>query len=91
MLGVGCAMDLAAYAKKLIIVMTHTNNDGSAKIVPLCTLPLTAFNVVDLIITELAVFNYNDGQLTLTELMPGATLEEVIAKITATFAEKLAG
>lgn len=57
-------MDLAACAKKLIIVMTHTNNDGSAKIVPSCTLPLTAFNVVDLIITELAVFNYNDGQLT---------------------------
>jgi 3-oxoacid CoA-transferase len=89
LLGVGGAMDLAACAKKLIIVMTHTNNDGSAKIVPSCTLPLTAFNVVDLIITELAVFNYCDGRLTLIELMPGATLEEVSAKTTATFVEQL--
>ena len=89
LLGVGGAMDLAACAKKLIIVMTHTNNDGSAKIVPSCTLPLTAFNVVDLIITELAVFNYKDGQLTLIELMPGATLEEVRVKTTAKFVENL--
>ncbi|QEC66861.1 3-oxoacid CoA-transferase subunit B [Panacibacter ginsenosidivorans] len=89
LLGVGGAMDLAACAKKLIIVMTHANNDGSAKIVPSCTLPLTAFNVVDLIITELAVFNYNNGQLTLIELMPGATLEEVRAKTTAKFEENL--
>jgi len=89
LLGVGGAMDLAACAKKLIIVMTHTNNDGSAKIVPSCTLPLTAFNVVDLITTELAVFNYIDGQLTLIELMRDATLEEVRAKTTAKFVEHL--
>ena len=52
LLGVGGAMDLAAGAKQLIIIMTHTNSDGSSKIVPECTLPLTASNVVDLIITE---------------------------------------
>ena len=85
LLGVGGAMDLAAGAKKLIIIMTHTNSDGSSKIVPECTLPLTAYNVVDLIITELAVFNYNKGKLTLIELMPGATLEVVREKTDAKF------
>jgi len=89
LLGVGGAMDLAAGAKKLIIVMSHTNSDGSSKIVPECTLPLTAMNTVDMIITELAVFNYNEGKLTLIELMPGATLGEVRAKTTAKFNEQL--
>ena len=71
LLGVGGAMDLASGAKKLIITMTHTNNDGSSKIVPHCTLPLTAMKAVDMVITDLAVFRYIEGQLTLTELMPG--------------------
>ena len=48
--GVGGAMDLASGAKKLIIAMTHTNNDGSSKIVPQCVLPLTAIKTVDIII-----------------------------------------
>jgi 3-oxoacid CoA-transferase len=85
LLGVGGAMDLASGAKRLIISMTHTNPDGSSKIVPSCTLPLTASGVVSLVITDLAVFGYPNGQLTLLELMPGATLEEVKAKTTATF------
>ncbi len=89
LLGVGGAMDLASGARKLIITMTHTNPDGSSKIVPACTLPLTAMKAVDLVITDLAVFRFEEGQLTLTELMPGATLEEVRAKTTAHFAEKL--
>lgn len=89
LLGVGGAMDLAAGAKKLIIVMNHTNTDGSSKIVSRCTLPLTAMKAVDMIITELAVFTFDDGVLTLIELMPGATLEEVRAKTTAAFAESL--
>ncbi len=89
LLGVGGAMDLAAGAKKLIIVMTHTNTDGSSKIVPACTLPLTATKAVDLIITELAVFSFDEGALTLIELMPGATLEEVRTKTTAKFVEKI--
>src|SRR5206468_2090683 len=89
LLGVGGAMDLAAGAKKLIIVMNHLNSDGSSKIVPECTLPLTAMKAVDMIITELAVFSFEEGQLTLIELMPGATLEEVKAKTAATFIEKL--
>ncbi len=89
LLGVGGAMDLAKGAKRLIITMTHTNPDGSSKIVPACTLPLTASGVVSLIITELAVFDYTDNQLILIELMPNASLEEVRAKTSAGFIEKL--
>ena len=85
LLGVGGAMDLASGAKKLIITMTHASRDDQAKIVPDCTLPLTALGAVDLVITDLAVFGYVDGRLTLLELMPGATLEEVREKTTAVF------
>jgi 3-oxoacid CoA-transferase len=85
LLGVGGAMDLASGAKRLIITMTHTNPDGSPKIVPECDLPLTAVGAVDLIITELAVFGYPEGRLTLLELMPGVSLEEVRAKTSARF------
>lgn len=90
LLGVGGAMDLASGAKKLIVTLTHTNPDGSSKIVPSCTLPLTAQGVVDLIITDLAVFRYEAGQLLLIELMPGTTLEEVRVKTSAHFIERLA-
>ncbi|MEM7345052.1 MAG: CoA-transferase, partial [Chloroflexota bacterium] len=89
LLGVGGAMDLASGAKKLIITMAHTGRDGSAKIVPSCTLPLTALQSVDVIITDLAVFHFIDGQLTLVELMPGATLDDVEAKTTASFVNQL--
>ena len=87
LLGVGGAMDLAKGARRLIITMTHTNRDGSSKIVKNCTLPLTAIGVVEMIITDLAVFAYPNGQLTLVELMPGATLEEVRHKTDADFLE----
>ena len=90
LLGVGGAMDLATGAKRLIIMMTHTGPDGSPKIVPDCTLPLTARAVVDMVITDLAVFTVDDGQLALTELLPGATLDEVRAKTSAGFVERLA-
>ncbi|MCP5096020.1 MAG: 3-oxoacid CoA-transferase subunit B, partial [Chloroflexi bacterium] len=89
LLGVGGAMDLASGAKRLIITMTHTNRNGSAKIVPACTLPLTSIGAVDMIITDLAVFTFDNGVLTLSELMPNATLEEVRAKTEATFREML--
>ncbi|MBD0295520.1 MAG: 3-oxoacid CoA-transferase subunit B [Flavisolibacter sp.] len=89
LLGVGGAMDLASGAKRLIITMTHTNSDGSSKIVPSCTLPLTAMNAVDMVITDLAVFAFRENQLTLIEFMPGATLKEVRAKTAATFIENL--
>ena len=85
LLGVGGAMDLASGAKKLIITMTHTNNDGSPKIVPSCSLPLTAMNAVDMIITDLAVFKFEREKLCLVELMPGATLEDVKRNTSASF------
>lgn len=89
LLGVGGAMDLAIGARRLIVMMTHTDRDGSAKIVERCSLPLTARGVVDLVITDKAVFAYPDGELTLIELMPGATLEEVRATTEAPFREAL--
>ncbi|MEC5166628.1 3-oxoacid CoA-transferase [Flavobacterium sp. PL11] len=89
LLGVGGAMDLAKGAKRLIITMTHSNPDGSAKVVPKCVLPLTASGVVDLIITDLAVFSFIEGKLTLIEIMPGSSLEEIRSKTTAHFIEKL--
>jgi 3-oxoacid CoA-transferase len=89
LLGVGGAMDLASGAKHLIVTMTHTDYKDRSKIVPTCTLPLTAVGAVDMIITELAVFTFPNGQLTLIELMPGATLEDVRANTAATFLEEL--
>ena len=85
LLGVGGAMDLASGVRKLIVTMMHTSRDGGAKIVPECTLPLTAAGTVSVVVTELAKFRFVDGQLTLVEVMPGATLEEIRAKTTAQF------
>jgi len=89
LLGVGGAMDLASGAKKLIITMTHTSRQGDSKIVPQATLPLTAKNAVTMIITDLAVFEFVKGRLTLTELMPGVTLDQVRQQTSASFAEAL--
>lgn len=89
LLGVGGAMDLASGAKKLIILMTHTDKSGKAKIVPSCQFPLTALNAVDMIITDKAVFKFISGELTLTELMPGADLQEVRNNTMAHFKEAL--
>lgn len=89
LLGVGGAMDLASGAKRLIITLSHTDREGNSKVVPKCTLPLTASNCIDTCITDLAVFKYIDNQLTLVEIMPGSTLEEVRAKTEAKFVEKL--
>lgn len=89
LLGVGGAMDLASGAAQLIITMNHTDPDGTPKVVRECTLPLTAEGVVDMVITDKAVFEFRQGVLTLTELMPGATLEEVRATTGGKFAEAL--
>jgi 3-oxoacid CoA-transferase len=89
LLGVGGGMDLASGAKRLIVTMQHIGPDGSPKIVPKCTLPLTAQAVVDLIITDLAVFSFESGKITLIELMPGVTLDKVRALTSATFEENI--
>ena len=88
LLGVGGAMDLASGAKRLVITMTHVTRSGEPKLVPQLTLPLTARQAVDTVITDLAVFRFLDGMLTLVELMPGGTLEQVRASTSARFAVK---
>ena len=78
-------MDLVAGVKKIIVVMEHNAKDGSPKFIPECTLPLTGKNVVDMIVTDLAVFKRDDhaGPFRLIELAPGVTAEEVAEKTTA--------
>lgn len=83
--GMGGAMDLVAGAKKVIIVMEHTNKYGESKVKPVCTLPLTGKAVVNRLITDLAVFDFKDGRMQLVELQEGVTLEEVQAKTEAQF------
>ena len=83
--GMGGAMDLVAGVKKIIVVMEHTSKDGTPKFIPACTLPLTGKNVVDMIVTDLCVFQRpdHDSPFRLVELAPGVTAEEVAAKTTA--------
>ncbi len=83
--GMGGAMDLVAGVKKIIVVMEHVAKDGSSKFIPACTLPLTGRNVVDMIITDLAVFHRPDhaSPFRLIELADGVSANEVVAKTTA--------
>ncbi|MBA4748345.1 MAG: CoA transferase subunit B [Sphingopyxis sp.] len=89
--GMGGAMDLVAGVKKIIVVMEHVSKNGDPKFIPACTLPLTGRNVVDMIITDLAVFKREDhaSPFKLIELAPGVTAEEVAAKTTAHYAVTL--
>jgi 3-oxoacid CoA-transferase B subunit len=83
--GMGGAMDLVAGVKKIIVVMEHTSKNGDPKFIPACTLPLTGRNVVDMIVTDLAVFQRPDhaSPFWLIETAPGVTPEEIAAKTTA--------
>jgi 3-oxoacid CoA-transferase subunit B len=85
--GMGGAMDLVAGVKKIIVVMEHVSKHGEPKFIPECTLPLTGRNVVDMIITDLAVFQRpdHDSPFRLVELAPGISAEEVAEKTAARY------
>jgi len=74
-LGVGGAMDLVSGANKIIIAMQHTGKKLDSKVKKECTLPITGYGEVDLLVTEYAVFSFNEGKMVLQEIAPEITLD----------------
>jgi 3-oxoacid CoA-transferase subunit B len=95
--GMGGAMDLVAGVKKIVVVMEHTDKTGGPKFLHRCSLPLTGANVVDMLITDLAVFTIDKakvkagdkGAVRLIELAPGVAEDEVRAKTEADYESAL--
>jgi 3-oxoacid CoA-transferase B subunit len=87
--GMGGAMDLVAGVKRVVVVMEHTSKDGAPKFKPQCELPLTGANVVDLLITDLAVFERASRRepFRLIEIAPGISREDLRAKTPAHYLE----
>jgi 3-oxoacid CoA-transferase subunit B len=86
--GMGGAMDLVAGVKRVVVVMEHTSKDGASKLLQQCSLPLTGVNVVDLVITDLGVFEidkHGSQPLKLIELADGVSADEIAAKTVAPF------
>ena len=88
LLGVGGAMDLATGAKRLIVTMTHCDRDGNSKFRKQCTLPLTAKGVVDVLVTDRAVFHFTDIGIVLTKVLQGYTKEDIAASTGADYKEE---
>jgi 3-oxoacid CoA-transferase subunit B len=88
--GMGGAMDLVAGVKRVVVVMEHTNKAGESKILPQCTLPLTGKACVDLVITDLCVFEVMRGKgLRLLELADGVSEEEIRSKTAAPYVSNI--
>ncbi|ARU40073.1 succinyl-CoA--3-ketoacid-CoA transferase [Armatimonadetes bacterium Uphvl-Ar1] len=83
--GMGGAMDLVAGVKKVVVVMEHCNKHGDTKILKQCTLPLTGKACVNMIITDLCVFEVGPDGLILLELAPGVSEQEIHEKTEASF------
>jgi 3-oxoacid CoA-transferase subunit B len=86
--GMGGAMDLVAGVKRVVVVMEHTSKDGASKLLKACTLPLTGVNVVDVVITDLGVFEIDKkgaSPMRLVQLADGVMLDEITAKTEAAF------
>lgn len=83
--GMGGAMDLVQGAKRVIVIMEHVNKYGESKVKKECSLPLTGKQVVHRLITDLAVFDFTKDGMILTEILDGASLQEVKEKTEASF------
>jgi 3-oxoacid CoA-transferase subunit B len=86
--GMGGAMDLVAGVKRVIVVMEHAAKDGTPKLLKRCDLPLTGAGVVDMVISELGVFTIDEGGMTLIEIAPGVSLDEIKQKTAASYKVK---
>ena len=86
--GMGGAMDLVAGVKRVVVIMEHNAKDGTPKLLNACDLPLTGKAVVDLVITELGVFEIGPQGLTLIEVADGVTVDEIRSKTEAPFATR---
>jgi 3-oxoacid CoA-transferase B subunit len=87
--GMGGAMDLVAGVKKVVVIMEHNAKDGAAKLVKECSLPLTGKKVVNIVITELGVFDVGPSGLSLIEIAPGINVDEIKNRTEAPFDVKV--
>lgn len=76
--GMGGAMDLVAGARRLVVVMQHTDRKGNPKLLKECTLPLTGVNCIDMVVTDFGVFDFANNGFVLRELAPGVSVDDVI-------------